>query len=93
MSEQQASIGRIVHYRLSEWDVRDADLHSGKPAGVALNGLKAGDYCPAMVVRTWPGSAAVNLRVMVDGPVSTMWKTSIAQGDGEGQWTWPPRVG
>jgi len=89
------SIGRIVHYRLSDVDI-DGLEPDGAPLRDRLNGLVAGDYIPAMVVRTWaePASHAklVNLRCFPDGAVATLWRTSVEQGDGNGQWTWPPKV-
>lgn len=37
----------------------------------------------------------VNLRVICDGsmfPIANGWIRHVKQGDGEGQWNWPPRA-
>lgn len=85
MGEEKATIGRIVHYMLTEHDVKEHDQR--------LNGQKAGDLCPAMVVRVFsptdPGTC--NLRVFPDGPRDTIWKTSVTRGIEPGQWNWPTR--
>lgn len=47
------------------------------------------DLAPAIVVRVW-GPDTVNLRIFTDGG-EVIWKTSVVQGDGAGQWSWPPR--
>ncbi len=81
------TIGRIVHYRLSEQDV--ARLRDGgRDVG---NEAHAGDVYPAMVVRTFGGTAA-NLQVFLDGP-DTLWVTSRDHDeDTLGCWFWPPRL-
>ena len=93
----QLTIGRIVHYTLTE---QDASLISSRraaqafPAGIVgrHNAVSPGDTYPAMVVRTFGGSGA-NLRVLLDGD-DTYWATSRTEGEpGEqGRWVWPPRV-
>jgi hypothetical protein len=101
------TIGRIVHYVLTEQDAdainrrradaiksRTADAHSG---AILHNGntATAGDTCPAMVVRIFPGgteaSGGCNLQVFLDGN-DTYWATSRVEGAEPGQWCWPPRV-
>lgn len=84
------TIGRIVHYTLSESDanaIRSARI--GLTSGT-YNNVAAGQVYPAIVVRTFGGSAA-NLKVLLDGP-DTFWATSRSEGDGECRWAWPPRV-
>lgn len=86
-AEQTATLGRIVHYQLSETDVaiiRDRRIASKTVA----NSVWAGDIFPAIVVRTWDTS--VQLQVFLDGN-DTYWATSVSEGDGERQWSWPPR--
>lgn len=85
------TIGRIVHYTLSENDV--------KQFGVGSGNVKAGDTFPAIILRAWGSdpTSAVNLRVFVDGP-SDIWLTSRTGAPGDqinvpGQWNWPPREG
>jgi hypothetical protein len=101
------SIGRIVHYTLSEQDAdainrRRADAIRGRTAdehsGVILhsgNTTNAGDVYPAIVVRVFPGgteaNGVCNLQVLLDGN-DTYWATSRAEGDGQLHWCWPPRV-
>jgi hypothetical protein len=102
-----ASPGRIVHYRLSADDVAQITRRRTDGAAIAArikedkwplgaqahigNSVTAGDYYPAMVVRTWPGSISHNLQVFLDG-CDVYWTTSRTEGDQEGQWCWPPRV-
>ncbi|MFE7954367.1 hypothetical protein [Streptomyces sp. NPDC057413] len=98
------SIGRIVHYRLSERDAneisrrrkdfhdnRSADKHTGFVGHVG-NWVQAGDVFPAMIVRVWDESTVtVNLQVTLDG-TDTLWATSRAEGTEPGTWAWPERV-
>ena len=85
------SIGRIVHYTLSEFDA-DAIQARRTEAGTVANTAAGGQIFPAVVVRTFGGSGA-NLRVLLDGD-DTYWATSRTEGEpgANGQWCWPPRV-
>jgi hypothetical protein len=93
----QPTIGRIVHYRLSE---ADAAAINRRRAGCATrdgvdvqtlgNHAAEGDVCPATVVRTFGGPAA-NLQVHLDG-TDAYWATSRSEGDGPGYWAWPERT-
>jgi hypothetical protein len=104
----RATIGRIVHYRLTDADAermnkRRADYRAfatahahgpdtAPPTGHVAhvgNRLEAGDYYPAMVVRTGLSPDSVNLQVFLDG-TDQLWATSAKEGDGNGTWTWPP---
>lgn len=71
------SVGRIVHYRVPE---HDAELRH--------NNVEAGELLPAIIVRVW-NPTMVQLQVFVDGPCGSKWRTSVAHGDGPGQWHWP----
>ena len=98
------TIGRIVHLRLSAQDAeainrRRADYatyrrtpldgpNDGRQFHVG-NEVREGDYYPAIVVRTFGGTAA-NLKVLLDGN-DDFWATSRAEGEGPGFWAWPPR--
>lgn len=91
------TIGRIVHYTLTE---QDASLIASRraasnPDGVfARNPVSPGDTYPAMVVRVFhPSTSTANLQVFLDGD-DTYWATSRTEGEpGEqGRWIWPPRV-
>jgi len=89
---QLATIGRIVHYKLSDTDVaiiRDRRI-STRTSG---NSVAAGDVFPAIVIRRWGDTleSSIQLQVFLDGN-DTFWATSVSEGDGERQWSWPPRV-
>jgi hypothetical protein len=84
----QPSIGRIVRYKLSDDDALSININRQESQSLG-NVAWPGDVYPAMVVRTWDTS--VQLQVFLDGP-DTYWATSVLEGDGERQWSWPPRV-
>lgn len=105
-----ATIGRIVHYKLSQHaadqiNKRRSDAHNLNGAGVTLasqglgpqihigNKVAAGDVFPAIVVRRWSDvpTSTIQLQVFLDGN-DTFWATSVAEGEGERQWSWPPRA-
>jgi len=83
------SIGRIVHYKLSEGDV--AFIQSKHQDRSSCNIASIGDVYPALIVRIWGSGENVNLQVFLDGDCS-YWATSRAQGDAAGFWHWPERV-
>ncbi|MFF9215638.1 hypothetical protein [Streptomyces viridosporus] len=100
----QPSIGRIVHYRLSEHDATDInrrrkDFHENGSAddrtgvvGHVGNHAAEGDVFPAVVVRVWNESTVTcNLQVLLDG-TDTYWATSREEGTDAGRWAWPERV-
>jgi hypothetical protein len=91
MGEQLPTVGRIVHYRLSESDVQSIKFARSAAGGMYPQGnpVAPGDTYPAVVVRTF-GGPNVNLQVLLDGPDS-FWATSRPEGDGPGTWCWPPR--
>lgn len=86
------TIGRIVHYRLTEQDALAIEhRRAEQPLTVGQsNAAHAGDVYPAIVVRCWDDDV-VNLQVFLDGPDS-YWRTSAQHGDEQGRWFWPPRV-
>lgn len=56
------------------------------------NHVQAGEVYPAIVVRVFdPSVSTANLQVLLDGN-DTYWATSRVEGDGECQWSWPPRI-
>ena len=83
-SVQSPSPGRIVLYRLNDYDRVVL-----KEAG-ADNPNNGADEAPAMIVRVF-SDTCINLRVFVDGR-EPLWVTSKTPGDDEGQWRWPPFV-
>jgi len=85
---QTPTIGRIVHYRLSESDAAAIRTTPGWDS-TRCNPLRPGQWYAAIVVATFGGST-VNLRVLLDGTVD-FWATSRLFGDGPNQWIWPPR--
>lgn len=88
----QPSIGRIVHYSLTQQDA-DTVAQNRARYGVEGNPVAEGDTFPAIIVRVWstdPGDG-VNLQVWLDGP-DMLWSCSRREGDGPGTWSWPPRV-
>ncbi|WP_318202975.1 hypothetical protein [Streptomyces sp. SCL15-4] len=103
MPQQQPSVGRIVHYQLTEQDATDInrrrkDFHESRGAedrtgyiGHVGNRVAEGDQFPAIIVRVWDESTVTcNLQVLLDGN-DTYWATSRAEGAEPGHWTWPPR--
>lgn len=94
MSTQPLTIGRVVHYRLSQYDVEQIEYaRTSLPHRTRGNQVAAGDVYPATVVRVNSDTSA-NLQVHLDGP-DTHWATSRESGpaDHDGRWFWPPRVG
>jgi len=97
------TIGRIVHYKLTEQDaVRINKRRRDWEQNVLMNGTpedgyqahfgnnaEAGQVYPADIVRVWPDNP-VNLQVKLDGN-DVYWATSRIEGAEEGQWSWPSR--
>ncbi len=82
--QMNLTIGRIVLYNTTEEDRKK--LTAMNSAGIC----NVSKQLPAIVVAVWgdqPG-ACINISVILDGE-GTLWKTSIHQGDQEGQWNWP----
>jgi hypothetical protein len=89
------SIGRIVHYTLSDQDAllinkrRDESFQAERARSLG-NMARGGDVYPAMVVRVFAGgteaNGVCNLQVFLDGN-DTFWATSRTEGEGEFCWT------
>lgn len=79
------TLGRIVHYRLTEGDVAAIAALPGRN-----NPVKAGDVVAAVVVRVFTAPTC-NLRVLLDGQ-DDYWATSRTQGDENGTWNWPQHI-
>jgi hypothetical protein len=88
-------LGDIVIYTLDGSDIDQINRRrvpgaahaEGWPAGAQAhegNQVRAGEECPAVIVREWnPGMA--NLQVLLDG-TDTFWATSRVKGPNPGQW-------
>lgn len=93
MPEQRLSVGRIVHFKLPDGQVRPAIVVRvwGEQGQGVCNGEcgKCGD-CANLVVLTdgW------NDRALFPGSETNcaVWMTSVMRGDKPGQWNWPARV-
>ena len=85
------TVGRIVHYKLSEQDVALIDQQSPITAQAPRNGVYVGHILPAIVVAYFGSGTYANLKVLLDG-AGEYWATSRSEGDGPGTWAWPPRA-
>ena len=88
---RRRTTGNAIADRIAEekWPL-GAQAHIGNTA-------REGDVVPLMIVRVWPdeygvGVPGVNGQAFLDGN-DALWVTSAREGDGPGQWSWPPRVG
>ncbi|WP_086846805.1 hypothetical protein [Amycolatopsis kentuckyensis] len=106
MTEQKPSIGRIVHYALSDSDVAEVNRrrndayksmaqHRDNADGSQVhvgNAVNPGEVYPMVITRVWGDQpgAAVNGQVLLDGNDS-LWVTSRCGGDAPGQYAWPAR--
>jgi hypothetical protein len=86
---QVPTIGRFVHYTLTEQDAsRVKDLRGyGQVVG---NVAEAGQVYPMLIVRTWGDTpeSSVNGQVFLDGN-DVLWVTSRSVGEGPGHFAWP----
>lgn len=91
VSPLRPTIGRIVHYRLSQYDCQRIEFNRSK-YGLLGNPVAAGDVVPVLVTKVW-SSDLINGKAQIDGEGS-FWVTSAARGVGDepGTWFWPPRV-
>lgn len=103
----KSTVGRIVHYQLSDHDAfvinkrrEDAMAHMGEHRdnsnGVVVhvgNPAVAGEIYPMIVTRVSRNhDGIINGQVLLDGS-DTLWVTSAPEGEGNDHWCWPPRVG
>ena len=82
------TVGRIVHYTLSEQDAAQIKLARQVDGTQRVgNFAEAGQVYPMLIVRCWGTTAesSVNGQVFLDGN-DTHWVTSVSQGDGPCQW-------
>ncbi|MFE2469698.1 hypothetical protein [Streptomyces mirabilis] len=89
----QPTIGRIVHYTLSQQDADEINRRRTHRVTRTGNDARGGDVYPAMIVRIFGDTpeSAVNLQVFLDGSDSH-WATSRTLGEGPFHWAWPERV-
>ena len=100
------SIGRIVHYTLSESDAtqinkRRKDAKHLNAAGVTLASQELGPQIHIgndvkegdvfPAIIVREWSYSVNIQVLLDGN-DTFWATSASEGEGARHWNWPPRI-
>lgn len=87
------TVGRIVHYTLTEQDAKLITEARSKVPDRIGNFVEAGQVYPMLIVRCWGATeeSSVNGQVFLDGN-DTHWVTSVGQGDGLRQWHEPPRV-
>lgn len=83
------TIGRIVHYTLSDQDVERVN-GLRKIRDVTGNTVEPGQVYPLLIVRTWgeTSESSVNGQVFLDGD-DVLWVTSRSVGDGPGYFSWP----
>ena len=88
------TIGRMVHYTVSEQDVEQIMRQRTAGKSIAermMVQVHVGAVYPAMSVSVWSPSSA-NVQVFLDGN-DVFWATSRSEGTEPGTWAWPPRVG
>lgn len=96
------SVGRIVHYKLTEHDADNIKIRreashisvAGGYGGAQVrygNEPREGQVFPLLVTVVW-GADLINGQTFLDGN-DTHWVMSAGEGDQPGQWSWPPRVG
>jgi hypothetical protein len=101
------TIGRIVHYTLSDQDADTINgrrkqaldhviAHRERADGSVIhygNAVAEGDVYPMTIVRVWGDrpEAAVNGQVHLDGN-DLLWVTSVQVGTGPRTWAWPVMV-
>jgi hypothetical protein len=102
MAEMVPTIGRIVHYTLSEQDAEQINERRGPARSAALGGdvqmhhgnyVQARDVYPMVITRVWGDQpdSEVNGQVLLDGN-DTLWATSVTAGEGERHFVWPQRA-
>ena len=87
------TIGRIVHYTLSQGDVDEINRQRREAGSASKTGnfVEEGQVYPAIIVRVWETAAAnLQLQVFLDGN-DTYWATSREIGEGPGFAAWPAR--
>jgi hypothetical protein len=83
------TIGRIVHYRISEADLLTIQRY--RDAGAFINPYSIGEIVPMLIVKVW-SDTTVNGKAILDGQAD-LWVSSRTMGEQPNQWCWPERVG
>lgn len=101
-----ASIGRIVIYKLTDKDADEINRRRTTPMNIheAImrgnwsmgaqahigNAVSVGEEFPMVVIRVWP-AGQVNGQVLLDGS-DIFWARTVDVGTIAGTWHWPERV-
>jgi hypothetical protein len=91
------TIGRIVHYRLTEEDaqlirtLRASANQLALPAEMQEFDVRAGEVYPAIAVKVY-GPHQASLQVFIDAPFP-LWAKGRSEGEGVGEYLWPEYVG
>lgn len=91
MSGVVPTIGRIVHYRVTEANVEFIRARRNAVHSILRgNEVDVGDVFPLLIVRVWGAqpSSYVNGQLFLDGN-DQIWVTSTKAGEGIGEFTWP----
>lgn len=92
---QVVSIGRSVHYQLSDHDINRIRHRISRQTRMDLQGCihHLGDVVPLIVtaVNVDEEPAMVNGQAFLDGN-EVLWVTAAPEGDGPGTWSWPKRT-
>ena len=87
--EQKPSICRMVVYNLTEQEQRLYHMNSAIKQYPAVI-VRISEEDPAIPLRLRGKKNIINITVFTDdGPINIHY---VEQGDGYGQWNWPPRV-
>lgn len=104
---QPVTLGRTLHFRLHETHAEAINRRRTSSGSIVErigsdkwplcaqahigNVVSAGDVFQVIVTRVW-SEGCFNGQVLLDGSDS-FWVTSVTEGENNGQWFWPPRVG
>ena len=89
------TVGRIVHYRLTEEDVNTINIRRENARFISYgNPHSKGQVLPMIICAVYPyefgDRPGVNGQVFLDGNDS-LWVASALEGTEPGQWSWPEK--
>lgn len=88
------SIGRIVHYRLTDASVDEISRLRSNGFHIGARAI-SGDALPMIIVSIWQRSSPDDIcicgQVFLDGN-HVLWVQSVVEGTTPGTWSWPPKV-